>query len=59
MRSAGEFARDLAPVVEAVRAEGHTSLRALAHALNARGMLAWRRGRWQVPNVRTLLQGSI
>jgi hypothetical protein len=42
-------------VVDAIRAEGHTTLRAIADELNARGMLTRRRGRWQVSNVRNLL----
>jgi DNA invertase Pin-like site-specific DNA recombinase len=37
--NADRFARDLAPVVAAIEAEGHTSLRAMASALNSRGMM--------------------
>lgn len=61
-RNADEFAQDLAPVIEAIQAKGHATLRAIAEELNARGMLTRRRGRWQVSNVRKLLarihQGS-
>ncbi len=54
-RNADEHAEALAPVVEAIRAEGHTSLRAIAEALNERGMMTRRGCRWQVSNVRNLL----
>ena len=54
-QNSAEFARNLAPVVAAIRAEGHTTLRAIADELNARGMLTRRRGCWQVSNVRNLL----
>ncbi len=53
--NADAFARDLAPVVEAIQAEGVTSLRGIAAALNDRGMLTRRGGRWHVSNVRNLL----
>jgi len=49
--NADAFARDLAPVVEAIRAEGVTSLRGIAAALNARGIRTRRGGRWWVSNV--------
>ncbi len=53
--NAARFARDLAPVVEAIRAEGCTSLRALAAALIARGMMTRRGGRWHLSTVKNLL----
>lgn len=55
-RNADDFARDLAPVVEAIQVEGSTTLRAIAAELNARGMLTRRCGRWRVSNVRNLLR---
>ncbi|MCU4652136.1 resolvase [Roseibacterium sp. SDUM158016] len=55
-QNADEHAAALAPVVEALRTEGHTTLRAMADALNARGMMTRRGGRWYVSNVRNLLQ---
>jgi DNA invertase Pin-like site-specific DNA recombinase len=55
-QNADEHAAALAPVVEALRAEGHTTLRALADALNARGMMTRRGGRWHVSNVRNILE---
>ena len=55
-RNADEFAAGLAEVIEAIRAEGHVSLRAIAAELNARGTLTRRGGRWQVSNVRALLR---
>src|SRR6056297_3264300 len=53
--NADAFARDLAPVVEAIRAEGVTSLRGIAEALNARGIRTRRGARWRVSNVGDLL----
>ncbi|MCU4654488.1 recombinase family protein, partial [Roseibacterium sp. SDUM158016] len=53
--NADEYAAALAPVVDALKAEGHTTLRAMADALNARGMMTRRGGRWHVSNVRNLL----
>jgi DNA invertase Pin-like site-specific DNA recombinase len=53
--NADRFAQDLAPVVEAIRADGPRTLRELAHALNARGMMTRRGGKWHVSNVRNLL----
>jgi len=54
--NADAFARDLAPIVEAIRAEGATSLRGIAEALHARGIRTRRGGRWWVSNVRGLLK---
>ena len=54
-RNADRHARDLAPVVEDIRAGGATSLRAIAGELNARGMLTRRGGRWHVSTVTNLL----
>jgi hypothetical protein len=54
-RNADEFAAGLAPVIETLRAEGVTTLRGIAEALNARWMLTRRGGRWQVSNVRNLV----
>ena len=48
------FATELAPVIQAIRAEGHLSLRAIAAELNRRGMRTRRGGVWQVSNVRNL-----
>ena len=54
-RNAERHARDLAPVVEDIRAGGATSLRAIAAELNDRGMLTRRGGRWHVSTVTNLL----
>lgn len=53
--NADEFARSLAPVVEKIRADGATSLRAIAAELSQRGILTRRGGQWQVSNVRGVL----
>jgi DNA invertase Pin-like site-specific DNA recombinase len=54
--NADRFAADLAPVVAALRAEGATTLRAIAAGLDASGVRTRRGGRWQVSNVRNLLR---
>ena len=53
--NADQHAADLTEVVADIRASGATSLRAMADALTARGMLTRRGGRWQVSNVRNLV----
>lgn len=52
---ADEHARNLAPVVAAIQAEGFTSLGAMAQELNRRGMLTPRGGRWHKTSVKNLL----
>jgi DNA invertase Pin-like site-specific DNA recombinase len=53
--AADRHAADLAPVVTQLRAEGLTSLPALAGALNERGMVTPRGGKWHPSSVRNLL----
>ncbi|TNY30559.1 recombinase family protein, partial [Pelagovum pacificum] len=53
--NANDFAMALSPIVRAIQQAGHTSLRALADELNARGMRTRRGGKWHVSNVRNLL----
>ena len=53
--NADRHAEDLRAVVEDIHAQGLVSLRAIAGALNGRGMLTRRGGQWQVSNVRNLL----
>lgn len=55
MRNADACAENLAPVVADIRADGATSLRAIAAEFNAHGMLNRRCGRRQVSNVRNLI----
>jgi DNA invertase Pin-like site-specific DNA recombinase len=54
-RNADAHAQALAPVIAELRARGHTTLRAIATELAARGMQTRRGGRWHVSNVRNLL----
>ncbi|MFZ1725982.1 MAG: recombinase family protein, partial [Albidovulum sp.] len=54
-RNADRHAAELAPVLDDIQSQGHTTLRAIASALNERGMLTRRGGRWHVSNVRNLL----
>jgi DNA invertase Pin-like site-specific DNA recombinase len=53
--NADRHAANLAPVVDALRLEDITSLGAVAAALNERGMLTPRGGRWHKTSVRNLL----
>jgi DNA invertase Pin-like site-specific DNA recombinase len=48
---AQQRAKDVAPIVARLRAEGATSLRQVADGLNARGVPAPRGGRWSVVQV--------
>lgn len=52
---ANAFAQDIAPVLEHVRTEGHTSYRAMAMGLNRLGILTARGGRWHPTTVRNLV----
>ncbi len=52
---ADKFAAQLAPVIEAVRADGITLLEGIAAELNVRGILTARGGRWYATTVRNLL----
>ncbi|WP_149142656.1 recombinase family protein [Gemmobacter caeruleus] len=54
--NAAQHATDLAPVIADIRAAGHSSLRAIADELTARGMLTRQGGQWHVSNVRNLLK---
>jgi hypothetical protein len=52
---ADKFAAQLAPVIEAIRADGITSLEGIAAELNTRGILTARGGQWYATTVRNLL----
>lgn len=54
--NADRFAQDVKPVIDDLRGQDVTTLRATAAALNDRGMLTRRGGAWQVSNVRNLLR---
>jgi len=49
-------AKDLAPVIDAIRAEGITSATGIAKALNERGIPTSRGGKWQAVQVQRLEQ---
>lgn len=53
--NAAAFAADLAPVLADIRSAGHTSLRAIAAELTARGIRTRRGGAWNVGSVSTLM----
>lgn len=50
------FAADLMPVIDAVRSEGHSSLRAIAKELSKRGIVTARGGSWSPQSVSNLLR---
>lgn len=52
------FATDVMPVIETIRAEGHTSLRAIANELNAREIMTARGGKWGPSGVRNLMAAA-
>jgi len=52
---AAQRARDLAPVIDDIRALGALSLRQIARELNSRGILASRGGRWSAAQVRRVM----
>ncbi|WGH78614.1 recombinase family protein [Jannaschia ovalis] len=53
--NADAFAQEIAPVIDAIWADGQSTLRAMAAELNARGIRTRRGKRWHVSNVRNLL----
>ena len=50
-----KHARDVEPIIAAIRASGVTSLKGTARELNARGILTARRGYWYATSVKALL----
>lgn len=52
------FATDIIPIIEAVRTEGHTSLRAIAAELNDRGIVTARGGTWGPQSVSDLIRAA-
>lgn len=55
---ADQHAAQVLPAIEAIRAEGIPTLAGIARALNDRGVLAPRGGRWEATSVRNLLARS-
>lgn len=53
--AADQFAANVLPIIESIKAAGATSLDAIAKALNARGIRTARGGRWHSTTVRNLL----
>ena len=54
-RNANNYATDLQPVIDAIKAEGIISLGRIAKALNERGILTPRRGTWHKTSVSNLM----
>ncbi len=55
---ADTFAANVLPVIEKIKASGTTSLRAIATALDDRGVRTARGGKWAAPQVRDILRRS-
>jgi DNA invertase Pin-like site-specific DNA recombinase len=53
---ADQFAANVLPVIESVRAAGVTTLKGIAAALNARGIRTARGGQWYAATVKNLLE---
>lgn len=53
--AADRFAANTMPVVESIKASGVVTLKAIAEALNARGVRTMRGGQWYASTVRNLL----
>ena len=58
VESANDFAHLLAPALRAIRAEGVTTLRSIAQALNRRGIKSSRGGTWYPSSVANVLSRS-
>ena len=52
------FATDIRPIIEAVRGEGHTSLRAIAAELNKREIITARGGKWGPQSVSDVIRAA-
>ncbi len=52
------FASDVAPIITAIRKDGHTTLRAIAGELNARGIMTARGGRWAAQSVSDVIRAT-
>lgn len=52
------FAADVMPIITAIKAEGHSSLRAIASELNARGIMTARGGKWAPQAVSDVIKAA-
>jgi DNA invertase Pin-like site-specific DNA recombinase len=57
--AAEQFAANVLPIVNSVRASGVTDLRGIAQALNDRGVRTSRGGRWHVSNVKNIIDRAM
>lgn len=55
---ADQRCREMLPIINAIRADGHTSLRAIAAELNVRSISTARGGEWSAMQVKRLLDRS-
>jgi DNA invertase Pin-like site-specific DNA recombinase len=56
--NAGKRAEDVMPIIDAIKAEGNTSLRQIAAALNDRGITTVRGGEWSAVQVKRILDAA-
>ena len=54
--NANRFATNVLPIIAQIKASGITSLRAIAAALDARGIPTARGGKWAAPQVRDIMR---
>jgi DNA invertase Pin-like site-specific DNA recombinase len=54
--TADRFAKNVAPIIREIQGSGIASLRAIARALNARGVATARGGQWTAVQVGSILQ---
>jgi DNA invertase Pin-like site-specific DNA recombinase len=54
--NADRFAKNVAPIIREIQSSGIASHRAIARALNARGVATARGGRWEAVQVGSILQ---
>ena len=55
-RAADQHRERIMPIVETIQGEGISSLKGIAHTLNARGILTARGGQWYATTVRNLIR---
>jgi DNA invertase Pin-like site-specific DNA recombinase len=56
VEAADQFAADILPIIESIRAAGASTLKHVAEALNNRGIRTARGGRWHASTVKNLLE---
>jgi hypothetical protein len=57
--TADQFAANVVPLIEDIRANGITSLKGIARTLSARGIATRRGGEWTATSVRNVMNRNI